>query len=418
MVSVEGAVVLAIALFFLVIRIGTIAFLWLQGVRTPRIPAPSNNKPLEGHKVSIVIPAYNEEADILNCLEAIAASTTSPNVEVVVIDDKSTDRTLEIVQQMSRIDTRIRGVAGADRPADFPWRGKNWACAQGAEHATGDLLLFLDADVQLKPFAIETAAAQLQLEGIGWISLYPRIRYSCFWEAVVMPVVLIAQRLKINKANSKQVVYANGTFNIFTAATYKDLGGHRTVGDQVRESSALAELAIQRGVPFKLMQADDLASVRFYGSFAEMWHGLMKSSRFIVLSMPRFKLLLGVGGMLILSVAPIALLVYCIVHIAVYSADHDHSTKNYPATAAAGLAIICAAQTMQFGARLIASKYFAIPVQYWWLMWLANCVQVCLLLRSLTVKTVTWGGRVIPDGVIKVKTSPPVEPERSSICTM
>ncbi len=127
-----------------------------------------NSNDTEFPKISVIIPAYNEAENIQDCVTAVLDSTQLPDtqLEVWVVDDQSTDETLLLAQSLQELlnEPRLFVLPGQPRPTDQNWVGKNWACTQAVELALGEFLLFIDADVRLKPHAIETAYQKAQLE--------------------------------------------------------------------------------------------------------------------------------------------------------------------------------------------------------------------------------------------------------------
>lgn len=133
----------------------------------------------EGSKVSVIIPAYNEADNIQDCLMSVLNSTDlcADQLEVWMVDDQSSDETLKSAERLQQTlsDPRLHILPGQPRPISQPWTGKNWACTQAVEQTTGEFLLFLDADVRLKPGAIEAALRTAQTEQIDLLSSLPGV---------------------------------------------------------------------------------------------------------------------------------------------------------------------------------------------------------------------------------------------------
>ncbi|MCK4515209.1 MAG: glycosyltransferase, partial [Spirochaetaceae bacterium] len=150
------------AVWFLLITIANILFLR----RTRRASLLTS-----GPRVSVIVPARNEGANIGACLEGLV-SQTYEDYEIVVIDDNSEDETSQIVEKYAACDSRITFVAG--RPVPASWNGKQFACNQGVNQATGDLFFLTDADVRHQPDSIARAVGQMESSGAHFLSGYVR----------------------------------------------------------------------------------------------------------------------------------------------------------------------------------------------------------------------------------------------------
>ncbi len=140
-----------------------------------------------GPLVSVIIPARNEARNIERCVRSVLA-TTYTSIEVVVVDDRSTDGTAGIVAQVA--ETRVRLVRGVEPPAG--WFGKQWAIVQGYKVAKGELLLFADADTKHEPELIPRAVRGLQDERVDLFTVLPRQEMLTFWERLIQPHVFVA----------------------------------------------------------------------------------------------------------------------------------------------------------------------------------------------------------------------------------
>lgn len=153
--------------------------------RTERISARSSPGPAaQFPKVSVIVPAYNEAENIRDCAIAMRESTplSVDNLEVLIVDHRSTDDTKDLGQTLQQQpgDPRLKILAGQPRPANQYWAGKNWACAQAVQVATGDFLLFIDADVRPGPGAIKTAIATAETEKIDLFTCMPALGKRVF----------------------------------------------------------------------------------------------------------------------------------------------------------------------------------------------------------------------------------------------
>jgi chlorobactene glucosyltransferase len=240
-------------------------------------PPPSSHS-LPG--ISVLIPARDEAASLPRCLESLRAQTY-PRFTVTVLDDNSEDVTAAIVQRTANVETRFRLLRG--KPLPRGWAGKPWACDQLAEHATGDILLFLDADTWLEPDALARTAGIVQRERPGLFSVMPHQEAESFGERLVLPglymLFLCGTPLwRLENPEYKEVAAANGQFICIPAETYRKIGGHRAVRDRVVEDLALARLAKSRG--YRLMARTAIESVhcRMYRSSREVFDGFSKNA--------------------------------------------------------------------------------------------------------------------------------------------
>lgn len=225
-------------------------------------------------KVSIVVPAHNEERVIESCIESLLASEY-PALEVVLVLDRCTDRTLELVRPIAARDARLTVIENASCPED--WAGKCNAARVGAERATGAYLLFTDADVQFDPRLVRAALAVAIDEGRGLLSLLPTLRSAAWYEAVVQPVAALTllRLYPIDKVNreERRRPFANGQFLLFERSVYERVGGHAAVKDDLLEDIAFARRVDAAGGRVGLAVAEELLTVHMYPSFAALRTG-------------------------------------------------------------------------------------------------------------------------------------------------
>jgi hypothetical protein len=236
-------------------------------------------------KISVIVPAYNEAENIRDCAIAILDSTQLPaaNLQVLIVDDRSTDDTLAIAQTLEQQcrDPRLKILAGQPRPADRYWAGKNWACAQAVRAATGDFLLFIDADVRLKKGAIETAIATINNEKIDLLTCMPALVCECFAEWLVQPLMFnhLAVCFDFTAVNDPKsdAAFAAGPFMLFRRSAYEKIGGHAAVAGEIVEDVELARRIKKAGLKLGLYAGSNLASVQMYRSWIALWEGWTKN---------------------------------------------------------------------------------------------------------------------------------------------
>lgn len=229
-------------------------------------------------KVSIVIPARNEE-------RAIAAAVTSQlaqdysDFEVIVVNDRSTDGTGGILESLARTDSRLRVVAGSEPPTG--WIGKPHALWLGARAASGELLLFADADVRYQPTSLREAVGLLERRRADFLGILPRIEAEGFWENVLMPFLIGAFYGGLGAfANfrwPRWLALGSGAGNLIRRSAYDAIGGHASLKASVIDDVALALAARRAGFSTAAARAEDRVSVRMYHGFREVCAGFTKN---------------------------------------------------------------------------------------------------------------------------------------------
>ncbi len=235
----------------------------------------------EGLAVSVVIPARDEAANIGACLDAVRASTGC-TLEVVVVDDHSTDATPAIVAAQAAADPRLRRVVPAKLPPG--WAGKPHACLAGAGAARHGILLFIDADVRLAPDAVARLAAGLRAERLALASAFPRERAETLGEMLLVPlihVVLLGYLPFAAMRRSRLPGFGAGCGQVMLAdaAAYHAIGGHGAVRGTWHDGVTLPRAFRAAGHMTGLFDGSAIASCRMYEGFAATWRGFSKNAR-------------------------------------------------------------------------------------------------------------------------------------------
>ncbi|MEO0022597.1 MAG: glycosyltransferase [candidate division WOR-3 bacterium] len=235
-------------------------------------------RPASSPRVSVLIPARNEEATIGSCIASLLAQDY-PDYEVLVLNDRSEDRTPEIVRQLNS--PRLRLIAGEPLPAG--WTGKNWACHQLAGHATGTLLLFTDADTVFAPDALSQAVTLQQHHQLDLLTGIVHNQVRTFGEQLTVPFViwsiitilplLVAYRWR----RSQAFAAASGKFLLFTRQGYDALGGHQAVRGEAAEDLALVRRVKRFGLNWRFSDLTPLVTTRMYQGWRDAWHGFTKN---------------------------------------------------------------------------------------------------------------------------------------------
>jgi chlorobactene glucosyltransferase len=243
-----------------------------------RRPNLSDANPASDTLLSVIIPARNEADTIAAVVRSVLGSNYEP-LELIVVDDRSTDGTASIVQELGA-DKRLRLIRGDELPEG--WYGKPWACLQGYRHATGELLLFTDSDTRHQPELLEQAVGALRSNRADLVTVSPTQRCVTFWERIIMPQIwfLLALRYspaRVNRATRARDVIANGQFILTTRAAYEAAGTHEAVRHEVAEDLALAQTYLRRGLKLHFAFAERLMETRMYRGLASLIEGWSKN---------------------------------------------------------------------------------------------------------------------------------------------
>ena len=260
--------------------------------------------PADAPLISICIPARNEEKNIRACVEA-ALGQDYPNLEVIVLDDRSADSTLTQLSGFASRDSRLLPIRGKELPAG--WAGKPHALFQASAAAHGEWLCFVDADTFLAPNAISACYIKaLETHADMFTTMNKQILGS-FWEKVVMPLVMTALSVgfsprKVNDPNSRDAI-ANGQFILIRRTVYDAIGGHEKVKDQIVEDKAISEQVKWNG--HRLVVADGMKVIRtrMYTDLPSMWEGWTKNIYLGLSGHPALLLLGAFGALLALMAA-------------------------------------------------------------------------------------------------------------------
>lgn len=200
--------------------------------------------------------------------------------ELLVVDDRSTDATAQVVASLALGDARLRLVRGEALPPG--WYGKPWACVQGYRAARGEIVVFTDADTRHAPELLEHAVGALQLERADLLTISPRQLCLTFWERLVMPQIWLLLGLRyhprrVNRATRPRDIIANGQFIMVTRAAYEAAGTHEAVRGEVAEDLALAQTFLRHGLKVYFAFAEPLMETRMYQGLTHLIEGWSKN---------------------------------------------------------------------------------------------------------------------------------------------
>jgi glycosyltransferase involved in cell wall biosynthesis len=228
-------------------------------------------------KVSVILPARNEERYIARCLDSLLAQDYK-NFQIIAINDSSSDGTGEIMQSYSTRDSRVVCVNAPPKPDD--WVGKNWACYQGYLRAEGDLLMFTDADTEHKSSVISLAVAHLLSFNLDALTAVPHLICNDFWTKITLPALATFLHtrfspLRVNDPNVK-TGYFFGSFFIITRNTYEAVGTHKGVRQELVEDGALGGKVKEAKFRMKMVRGERHIDAVWARDLATLWQGLRR----------------------------------------------------------------------------------------------------------------------------------------------
>lgn len=230
-------------------------------------------------KISVLVPLRNEEENVKDCIKSIYNQKLE-NIEVICLDDNSTDRTLEILQNLKNQFQSLVIIKGTELPEN--WTGKNWACYQLANRSSGEYLVFIDADVRLCDEAILTAISEMKRLNVSMLSVFPTQIIKSIGEYFIVSsmnwLLLTFLPLRfVYKFSHPSFVAANGQFIVFKREDYFKIGGHFSVHDKVVEDMELARLMKKNGFKIVTYLGGKLIFARMYKNFEEALNGFSKN---------------------------------------------------------------------------------------------------------------------------------------------
>ncbi len=288
-----------------------IAFVWLRrhfDINRAHRDPPLTPEDARGDgplpRLSMLIAAKDEEANLPRCLETLSAQDY-PDLEIIVINDRSADGTPRILDEAAARDPRMRAVHIRELPAG--WFGKNNAMREGLTHARGEWLCFSDADCAYESPALLRAAVRLaQRENIEFLSVLPRLEVNTIWEQIVQPaagaVMVFWFPPKLVNSPTSRRAYANGAFMLMTREAYARLGGHESFKATLNEDMHMARQAKKIGLRLRVIRGQTMFRVRMYSGLRQIWRGWSRIFYGCFGTFPR--LLATMGFLLVFSLSP------------------------------------------------------------------------------------------------------------------
>jgi glycosyltransferase involved in cell wall biosynthesis len=229
--------------------------------------------------VSVMIPARNEENNIGNILHDLINQEYT-NIEIIVFDDQSEDKTGEIVKEFAAMDNRIRLVSSEGLPEG--WLGKNYACYSLSKHSKGDYLMFLDADVSIGNNTIGKAVFFSKKHRLALISIFPKQIIRSIGEKITVPnmnyiLLSLLPLILVRKSKFSSLSAANGQFMFFNAEVYHSVEPHKLMKNNKVEDISIAGYLKENRFKISCLVGDDHVNCRMYTGFNDATAGFSKN---------------------------------------------------------------------------------------------------------------------------------------------
>ena len=359
-------------------------------VSPPEEIPPSSSDDLASFPfVSVCVPARNEEENIGHCVRSILESQW-PNLELIVVDDRSEDNTRQVAEQAGQGHEGFRVIDGVEPRKN--WAGKPWACYRAAKEAKGTFLLFVDADVQIHPLCIASMIAVAQKRNLTLLSYFGTWTVNSFWEKLLIPPIgwLIRGSIDLDKSNNPSYIeaFANGQLILFRRSDYIALDGHSMVQSEVLEDVKLAQRVKQSGKSAEVRPAPWSFQVRLYRNLSEIINGYTKN---MYEGLGR-NALMGFGAALFLffgSLFPYLLL---------FGMIYGRMVLGWTVPSVYWIVWCFCVVLLQIQFRIEIEKKDNRPIGISWLQPIANAIMIWILLRSTLKVKVQWKGRNFVDG--------------------
>jgi chlorobactene glucosyltransferase len=237
------------------------------------VAEPLENPPL----VSVIVAAKYEEDNIEACVTS-TLKQDYPNFEFIVVDDRSQDKTPEILARLGEADQRL-SVIRVDRLPPG-WSGKNHALHLGVQAARGEWFLFIDADAVISPSNLSSALSYAYRQRIDLLSLIPLLRNKTFWEKVLVPYIsgVLLLRVPLAKVNDpeKKTSLALGLYMLIRRKVYESIGGHEAIKGVLLEDMTMARSIKEKGLNLRMALGRKVLSNRMYRGFKAVWRGWVR----------------------------------------------------------------------------------------------------------------------------------------------
>ena len=362
--------------------------MWRMGRSVARLGSGEVPPPADSPAVSVIVPACNEAAKLEAATRTLLAQDYQP-LEVVLVDDRSTDATGEIMDQLAAADARVKAVHVAELPDG--WLGKMHALREGLRQAAGELVLFTDADVHFQPDAVATAVAYLLHRKLDYLTALPRLQPTALLldgsiSGFIRQFVMMARPWAMPDPRSKAFMGV-GAFGLFRRSALAATEGLAWLRLEIADDAGLALMMKRSGARCEMVNGFDHVSIRWYASVDEASRSAEKAlatpANFSLARVVAFALVLaGLETAPILSLVPLAF-------------------ARTRAVGLAGLAVLAACALCCFlMTRWVRAR--ALPVVFGVL--LAPAAAAALLRAALVVRRrggIVWRGRLYPAELLR-----------------
>lgn len=342
-------------------------------------------------RVALIIPVRDEEHNIKTCLKSLFAQDyPSDDLEVWVVDDHSSDRTVSIATELSRHQPRLNVLLSPPLPPQ--WTGKCHACSIGACAVSPEIewLCFLDADVRATPALLASAIAVAQADCLDLLSLSPQHELKSFAERLVIPcwffVLGLCQDIRKFESHEGEEVAVTGQFMLIRNSSYQSVGGHGAVRSAVSEDVGLARLIRRAGGRVALRNGRQLFAARMYAGWRTLWPGLVKNL-VDVFGSPASTITSAFAAIVLAWSA-------CAIPLAA-----GLSCEQGAAAACLALAPALAGSAAIFGLHIAGASYLGVPLWYGLLFPLGYAIYAAISVDGVRCKLsgrMSWKGRTYP----------------------
>ncbi|MFD1030058.1 glycosyltransferase [Metaplanococcus flavidus] len=245
------------------------------------MPALPSEPSVDGQPLlSVMVPMRNEERNV-KALIASLKKNTYPNCEFIILNDQSTDNTQQFLETETAGDSRFTLLHGVELP--HGWIGKVHACHQLQKAATGDYLMFVDADINFSPQAFKQSLSLLQKKNAQLLSGFPAFEVAPFLSKLLVPMqhFVVFFHLPLAFANYSSfpaATAAHGAWMLFERKAYDAIGGHQTVYNSLVEDVHISREIKKAGHRMLLANITKSVNSKMYETNSEVWEGFLKNS--------------------------------------------------------------------------------------------------------------------------------------------
>lgn len=356
-----------VVFFFLILRFAISLFNFISNPKLPGSPRKYTDL------VSVLIPARNEAGRIGTLLESITEQSYQ-NLEILILDDQSTDDTLTVCNSYAEQDKRIRVISGKELPDG--WLGKNYACHQLGQAAKGRYFVFIDADTRVEEGLFDNAVHRAKRGKLVLLSLFATQIMETIGERIVVPLMhfillnLLPLRL-VRLSRNPSFAAASGQFMMFDGPQYQIYHWHAQVRDKVLDDMEIAKLTKTYRLPTEALLANGFIKCRMYSGYDEAVNGFSKN----ILAGFNMNVAGLICYLLLVMIGPLFIAYYLSISLFMFAVT---------------LILLSRIMISLMSGQNVFWNLLLHPVQ----MVSLTLISVVSIIRHLTQKT-TWKGRVI-----------------------